>query len=107
MTDASDELALARANAEGWAAKLAELEAQQAEQTPESPANDGYGVAPDANRLGPKEDLQKLWKETSDSGLRADDIAALAVARLAQGALAGDPRYLVQPTRTVRVTAGE
>src|ERR1019366_9236110 len=97
MTDASDELALARANAEGWAAKLAELEAQQSGQTPESPANDGYGVAPGTNRLGPQEALEQLYNETQKSGLRNEDLMGLAVAKLSQGALAGDERYVVKP----------
>ena len=105
MTDQTDELALARANAEGWAARAAEIEAQQAVQDQGRPLADGYAVS--NNRLGPEGDLIELVKRADRSGLRAEEVEGLAIAALARGALAGDERYLYRPVEVRRITAGE
>ena len=108
MNDASDELSKARAEREAWDQHIAQLEAQQAQAEPVTEGvPQGYGGAPDANRLGPREAMEQLWKETSQGGLRQEEVMGLAVARLAQGALRGDDRYLTKPQRFVQVTAGE
>ena len=97
MTDTTgtDPLGEARAAAQYWANRAAEIEGQQTEPVPES-----VQYAPPASRLSPREATQRVYEEGSRAGLREEDLAAAAVAELASGALAGDERYIYKPTHT-------
>lgn len=71
---------------------VAALEAQAAAQTlQESPA-----VPPAPSGPGPREAVWEIYQRAEQDGLRNEDIAGFAVARLAQGALSGDERYIVK-----------
>jgi hypothetical protein len=83
-------------------ARRAELAQQAEQQVHEGVAEPSY----DPNSLGPREAMEQLWKETSQGGLRQEEVQGLAIARLAQGALRGDSRYLTTPQRFVQVDVG-
>jgi len=94
MSDTSDALTQARAEAAAWQERIQELEAQVVHS---EPAADPY--QPNERIAGPppKELAQQIYERSISSGMRDEDITARVFSAYAQRAHAGDPRYVVGP----------
>jgi hypothetical protein len=102
MSDAQDALATARANAEGWAAQVAELEAQAQTEPVHEGVAQGYEPS-SPNSPGPKELAGQIYKRAMDDGLRDIDAMGYVIAASAGRALQGDRRFIFEePEHHVR-----